>query len=45
MFSFPRLRALISELGVEERALVDFLMEELERFTGESGNRRTTSHS
>jgi serine phosphatase RsbU (regulator of sigma subunit) len=35
MFSFPRLRALISELGVEERALVDFLMEELERFTGE----------
>jgi hypothetical protein len=30
-----RLRALISELGVEERALVDFLMEELERFTGE----------
>jgi serine phosphatase RsbU (regulator of sigma subunit) len=35
MFSFPRLRALISELGVEERALLDFLMEELERFTGE----------
>jgi serine phosphatase RsbU (regulator of sigma subunit)/ketosteroid isomerase-like protein len=35
MFSFPRLRALISELGVEERALVEFLMEELERFTGE----------
>jgi serine phosphatase RsbU (regulator of sigma subunit)/predicted ester cyclase len=35
MFSFPRLRTLISELGVEERALVDFLMEELERFTGE----------
>jgi len=35
MFSFPRLRALVSELGVEERALVDFLMEELERFTGE----------
>ena len=35
MFSFPRLRALISELGVEERALVDLLMEELERFTGE----------
>ena len=35
MFSFPRLRALISQLGVEERALVDFLMEELESFTGE----------
>jgi hypothetical protein len=35
MFSFPRLRALIFELGVEERALLDFLMEELERFTGE----------
>jgi hypothetical protein len=30
-----RLRALISELGVEERTLVDFLMEELERFTGD----------
>ena len=35
MFGFPRLRALISELGVEERALGDFLMEELYCFVGE----------
>src|SRR5215204_1828760 len=35
MFSFPRLRALVSELGVEERAVVGFLMEELGRVTGE----------
>src|ERR687896_412451 len=35
MFSFPRLRALISELGVEERALGDFLLEELYTFVGE----------
>jgi len=35
MFGFPRLRALISELGVEERSLGDFLMEELYSFVGE----------
>jgi serine phosphatase RsbU (regulator of sigma subunit) len=35
MFGFPRLRALIAERGEEERALRDFLMEELHSFTGE----------
>jgi serine phosphatase RsbU (regulator of sigma subunit)/ketosteroid isomerase-like protein len=35
MFGFPRLRALISELGVEETALGDFLLEELYTFVGE----------
>src|SRR5215203_2758078 len=35
MFGFPRLRALISEPGVEERSLGDFLMEELYSFVGE----------
>jgi serine phosphatase RsbU (regulator of sigma subunit) len=34
MFGFPRLRALIGEHG-EERALGDFLMEELYSFVGE----------
>ncbi len=34
MFGFPRLRALIAEHG-EERSLETFLLEELERFTGE----------
>ncbi len=34
MFGFPRLRSLVSEHG-EERALGDFLMEELCRFVGE----------
>jgi serine phosphatase RsbU (regulator of sigma subunit) len=34
MFGFPRLRALIAEHG-EERALGDFLMEELYSFVGE----------
>ena len=34
MFGFPRLRALIAEHG-EERALEDFLMEELYSFVGE----------
>ena len=34
MFSFPRLRALIAEHG-EERALGEFLMEELYTFVGE----------
>jgi serine phosphatase RsbU (regulator of sigma subunit) len=34
MFGFPRLRALIAEHG-EERALGDFLLEELYSFTGE----------
>jgi serine phosphatase RsbU (regulator of sigma subunit)/predicted ester cyclase len=34
MFGFPRLRALIADLG-EERALGDFLLEELYTFVGE----------
>jgi predicted ester cyclase len=34
MFGFPRLRALVAEHG-EERALGDFLMEELSSFVGE----------
>jgi serine phosphatase RsbU (regulator of sigma subunit) len=34
MFGFPRLRALIAEHG-EERALADFLLEELYSFVGE----------
>jgi serine phosphatase RsbU (regulator of sigma subunit) len=34
MFGFPRLRALVAEHG-EERALGDFLMEELYSFVGE----------
>ena len=34
MFGFPRLRALIADHG-EELSLEDFLLEELERFTGE----------
>jgi serine phosphatase RsbU (regulator of sigma subunit) len=35
MFGFPRLRALVAERGIEE-ALVDFLLDELYSFTGES---------
>jgi serine phosphatase RsbU (regulator of sigma subunit) len=35
MFGFPRLRALIAEHG-EERALGDFLLEQLYSFVGES---------
>jgi serine phosphatase RsbU (regulator of sigma subunit) len=35
MFGFPRLRALIAEYG-EEPSLGDFLLEELDSFTGES---------
>jgi serine phosphatase RsbU (regulator of sigma subunit)/predicted ester cyclase len=35
MFGFPRLRRLIAEHAAEEGSLVDFLMEELERFTGD----------
>jgi serine phosphatase RsbU (regulator of sigma subunit) len=35
MFGFPRLRALVAEHGGEERALGDFLMEELYSFVGE----------
>jgi predicted ester cyclase len=35
MFGFPRLRALLADHG-EERSLVDFLMEELSSFTGQS---------
>jgi serine phosphatase RsbU (regulator of sigma subunit) len=35
MFGFPRLRALIAEHAEEERALEDFLMEELYSFVGE----------
>jgi predicted ester cyclase len=34
MFGFPRLRALVTEHD-EKRSLEDFLLEELERFTGE----------
>ena len=34
MFGFPRLRGLVAERG-EERALGDFLLEELQSFTGE----------
>jgi serine phosphatase RsbU (regulator of sigma subunit)/predicted ester cyclase len=36
MFGFPRLKALIAEHGEEDRALGDFLMEELHSFTGEN---------
>jgi serine phosphatase RsbU (regulator of sigma subunit) len=36
MFGFPRLQALIAQHGGEERALGDFLMEELYSFVGES---------
>jgi serine phosphatase RsbU (regulator of sigma subunit) len=35
MFGFPRLRALIGKHGGEERALGEFLMEELYTFVGE----------
>jgi predicted ester cyclase len=35
MFGFPRLRALLADHG-EERSLVEFLMEELSSFTGQS---------
>jgi serine phosphatase RsbU (regulator of sigma subunit) len=35
MFGFPRLQALVSEHGAEERALGDFLMKELYSFVGE----------
>jgi serine phosphatase RsbU (regulator of sigma subunit) len=35
MFSFPRLRALVAQHGKEERALGDFLMEELYSFVGD----------
>ena len=35
MFGFPRLRALVSEHGEEERSLVDFLLDELYSFVGE----------
>ena len=35
MFGFPRLRALIAQHGEKERALRDYLMEELYSFTGE----------
>jgi serine phosphatase RsbU (regulator of sigma subunit) len=35
MFGFPRLRELVAEHGGEERALGDFLMEELYSFVGE----------
>jgi len=36
MFGFPRLRRLVAERAAEEGSLVDFLMEELRSFTGES---------
>ena len=42
MFGFPRLRALVAEHG-EERALEDFLMEELYSFVGRAGSKRTIS--
>jgi serine phosphatase RsbU (regulator of sigma subunit) len=35
MFGFPRLRALIAQHHEEERALGDFLMEELSSYLGE----------
>jgi serine phosphatase RsbU (regulator of sigma subunit) len=35
VFSFPRLRALIAQHHEEERALGDFLMEELSSYLGE----------
>ena len=35
MFGFPRLRKLVTQHGDEERALGDFLMEELYSFVGE----------
>ena len=36
MFGFPRLRALVAEHDEEEHSLVDFLLEELYSFVGES---------
>jgi serine phosphatase RsbU (regulator of sigma subunit) len=37
MFGFPRLRGLVAEHDdAEERSLVEFLMEELNSFVGES---------
>jgi serine phosphatase RsbU (regulator of sigma subunit) len=36
MFGFPRLRRLVAEHAAEERALGDFLLEELYSFTGDS---------
>jgi len=36
MFGFPRLRRLVAERAAEEGSLVDFLMEELSSFVGES---------
>jgi serine phosphatase RsbU (regulator of sigma subunit) len=41
MFGFPRLRELVGEHG-EERALGDFLLEEIYTFVGRAGSRRTT---
>ena len=38
MFGFPRLRALIAQRHEEERAMGDFLMEELYSFVGEGWN-------
>jgi serine phosphatase RsbU (regulator of sigma subunit) len=35
MFGFPRLRALVAQHAEEEKALRDFLMKELQSFTGE----------
>jgi serine phosphatase RsbU (regulator of sigma subunit) len=35
MFGFPRLQGLVAEHGEDERALRDFLMEELYYFVGE----------
>jgi serine phosphatase RsbU (regulator of sigma subunit) len=35
MFGFPRLQGLVAEHGEDERALVNFLMEELYSFVGE----------
>jgi serine phosphatase RsbU (regulator of sigma subunit) len=36
MFGFPRLQALVSEHGEEERSLEETLLEELYSFVGES---------
>jgi serine phosphatase RsbU (regulator of sigma subunit) len=36
MFGFPKLEGLLAEYGEEEGSLVDSLLEELKRFTGEA---------
>jgi serine phosphatase RsbU (regulator of sigma subunit) len=45
MFGSPRLRGVLSKRSESGRELSGVLMEELARFTGKDGSRRTTSPS